>query len=259
MSKTSDNGPKVPLREAPPPLPKRFYKTVAVEAVAQAAAPRAGDYRILLDGRPARTPRKKPLVLPARALADAVAEEWSMQSEHIDPARMPLTRLVNTVLDGVAGREAHVAADIIKYAGSDLTCYRADSPRELAERQETHWQPLLHWAQSELGAAFVCAVGVMPVSQPAAALEKFSGAVSGLDAYRLAALHVMTTLTGSAVVALAVLRNKISLEGAWTAAHVDEDWQISQWGEDADAARRRRQRWAEMQAAGRLLQLIGAA
>lgn len=258
MSKTSNNGPKVPLREAPPALPKRFYKMVAVEAVTPAVGQRDGGYQVLLDGRAARTPKKKPLALPTRALADAIAAEWSAQSEHINPTRMPLTRLANTVLDGMAGREAEVAADIVKYAGSDLICYRAEAPHQLVERQQASWQPLLDWTQAELGASFTCAEGVMPVRQPPASLEKFSRAVIGLDAYRLAALHVMTTLTGSAVIALAVLRQRLLLEEAWAAAHVDEDWQISQWGEDAEAARRRRQRWAEMQAAGRLLQLMSA-
>ncbi len=229
-------------------LPKRFY--TAVET-----APADGAYRVLLDGRPARTPRQAILALPNREFAEAIAAEWSAQVGVIDPARMPLTRLANTALDGVSGREEAVRADIVKYAGTDLLCYRADRPAGLVERQGALWDPVLAWAGGRLGTALVVATGLMHAAQPAEALAAFGRAVAELGGFKLTALHVMTTLTGSAVLALAVTENKLTAGEAWAAAHVDEDWQIAEWGEDAEAAERRRSRWLEMEAAARLASL----
>lgn len=231
------------------PLPKRFYKDATT-------APRDGAHVVLLDGRTAKTPGKAVLAVPTPQLAAALAAEWHAQSDVIDPATMPLTRFVNTAIDGVARRAREVAADVVKYAGSDLLCYRADHPQGLVERQSAAWDPVLGWARDELGANFVLAEGVMPVAQPAPALARIAAAVDPLPPLRLTALHVMTTLMGSALLALAVERGRLSPAAAWAAAHVDEDWQISQWGEDAEATARRAVRWADMQAAARLLELV---
>jgi chaperone required for assembly of F1-ATPase len=203
-----------------------------------------------------RTPAERPFAVPTRALAEAIAGEWKAQGERIDPATMPLTRLANSALDGVAGREIDVRAEIVEYAGSDLLCYRASEPAGLVERQALLWDPVLAWARDALGARFQVATGLMPVAQSERARSTIAGALGGLDAFNLAALHVMTTLTGSALLALAHARGRLTVDGAWAAAHVDEDWQISQWGEDAEAAARRRRRWAEMQAASRVLVLL---
>lgn len=228
--------------------PARFYKTAAVEA--------GGDgFTILLDGKPVRTPGRRPLVLPTQRLADAVAGEWNAQGEKIRPATMPLTRLANTVIDGIAGAEQQVRDDIAAFAGSDLLCYRADHPDRLVEAQNARWNPVLAWAEGELGAAFTVASGVMHVRQPEAVLEAVRRALAGRDAWALAGLHVITTLTGSALLALAHACGHIDAEDAWAAAHVDEDWQISQWGEDAEAATRRARRREELEAAVRLLAL----
>jgi chaperone required for assembly of F1-ATPase len=204
-----------------------------------------------------RTPAKAGLVVPSRALAEAIAAEWEAQATHIDAATMPLTRLANTAIDGVAARHAQVCADIAAFAASDLVCYRAEGPEPLVQRQGRQWDPVLAWAGEALGARFEVASGLMPVAQPEGAAAAVAAALAGLDAFRLAALHVMTTLTGSALLALAHARGALSAEAAWAAAHVDEDWQIGQWGEDAQAAARRARRWAEMQAASRMLALLG--
>jgi chaperone required for assembly of F1-ATPase len=230
-------------------MPKRFYKQAGSQ-------PRGKMFEILLDGRTLTTPRKFGLMLPTLALAEAIAEEWARQGERIDPASMPLTQLANTAIDGVAGREADVRADILKYAGSDLLCYRAESPAALIERQAAAWDPVLDWAETVLGARFILANGVMPVTQPDEALTAVAANLEGLDAFRLASLHVMTTLMGSAVLALAHARGRLTAEEAWKAAHVDEDWQIEQWSEDSQAAARRRRHWEELRAASRLLQLM---
>ena len=246
--------PGLPGREAAAkPLPRRFYKTVEV-----GPADASGSRTILLDGRAARTPGKRELRLASRALAEAVATEWDVQQTAIDPATMPLTRLVNTAIDGVEAHRADVAADIVKYAGSDLICYRADYPEGLARRQEALWDPVLAWAADRHGASFGIASGIMPVSQPDESGKRVAEAVAPLDTLRLTALHVMTTLMGSALLALAVIDGRLTPEAAWEAAHVDEDWQIAEWGEDAEAAARRERRWHEMQAASALVRLAAA-
>jgi chaperone required for assembly of F1-ATPase len=230
---------------------KRLYRAVSVDG-----APSA--WRVRLDGRPVRTPARRELVAPSRVLAEALAAEWDAQGERIDPAAMPLTRLVNSALDGVTGREAEVRAEIAKYAASDLLCYRAEAPGELVRRQAEAWDPVLEWARAELGVQLATGQGIVPVSQPQAAIAAIAGLLADLDALALTAHHVMTTLTGSAVLALAHARGRLTAEEAWTAAHIDEDWQIGQWGEDAEAKARRARRWAEMQAASRLLALLAA-
>jgi chaperone required for assembly of F1-ATPase len=237
------------------PLPKRFYKDVTVSSPPPGGE---GTYRVLLDHRPAKTPGKKLLAVEQRALAEAIAAEWAAQVGVINPATMPLTTLAMTAIDAVTGREAEVAAEIVNYAGSDLLCYRADGPATLVKRQAEHWDPVLTWAASDLGARFVLSEGVMHVAQPAGTIAAIARATIGVPALPLAALHVMTTLTGSALLALAVARGRLSSEEAWMAAHVDEDFQIAQWGEDAEAVARRATRWAEMQAAARVVQLTAA-
>jgi len=242
---------KVRGREPPAPLPKRFYKDVTV-------APSEGGFAILLDGKPMRTPRKLPLRVPARALADAIAEEWAAQKERVDPRSMPLSKLAITAIDGVAAHMADVAAEIVQFAGSDLICYRAEAPEALSVLQASAWDSMLRWAESALGARLTTAEGVMPVHQSKEALQSLAKALEPFDPMALTALHVMTTLTGSAVLALAHAAGHLSADDAWRAAHVDEDWQISQWGVDVEAAERRARRWAEMQAACRFLELLRA-
>jgi len=230
-----------------PPLRRRFYQTVdVVEA--------EGGYAVLLDNAPIRTPGRRSLNVPTRPLAEALAAEWQAQDELIDPTKMPLTRLANTIIDGVAVAPAPVAAEIEKYLGSDLVFYRADTPAELVRRQAFHWDPLLAWAREDLGSRFVLAEGVVPVTQPDHALHA-AGAAIPKNPWRLGAVHVVTTLTGSAVIALAVAHGRLSAEEAWAAAHVDEDWNMQQWGRDALALERRDFRFAEMQAAAAVLRL----
>lgn len=230
--------------------PKRFYKDVAVKGKGGEGA------SLLLDGKPVRTPGKAALTLPARALAEAVAAEWRAQGERIDPTTMPLTRLANSAIDGVVGREPAVVDDIARHAGSDLVCYRAEGPKALVEAQRTYWDPVLAFARDELKAPLMLSEGVVHAAQPEASLARIRQEIEGLDPFSLAALHVMTSLTGSALLALAVLRGKLTPEQAWRAAHVDEDFQISQWGEDAEAKTRRENRWRDFAAAARLLDTL---
>lgn len=236
---------------ARPELPKRFYERAE-------ARESEGRFGVLLDGRPIRTPGRAQLVLPTRAAAEATAAEWAAQGAVIDPATMPLTRMVNVALDGVAAQAAAVRDDIVNFAGTDLVCYRADTPEGLVTLQARHWDPVVQWAEKALGARFVLACGVMPADQSEAALTAVRSAVETVEPLRLTALHVMTGLTGSALIALAVLRGRLDVGEAWRAAHVDEDWNIAQWGEDAEAARRRAARFEDMKAAATLITLVGA-
>jgi chaperone required for assembly of F1-ATPase len=206
-----------------------------------------------------KTPAKAGLVLPAQAAAEAIAEEWRTQGEHIDPRTMPLTRLVNSALDGVARDVGGVIADIVRYAGSDLVCYRAAEPQGLVAAQSEMWDPVLAFARDQLGARFICVEGINFVEQPLRAIEAVREAVvqsTGERPLALAALHVMTTLMGSVLLALSVARRELSPEAAWNAAHVDEDFQMGAWGADAEALDRRARRFTEMQAAAQLLHFV---
>lgn len=234
------------------PLPRRFYQSAGVAADAE-----GNGFRIELDGRPVRTPaRKLILAVPALALAEAIADEWSAQASLIDPQTMPLTRIANTAIDGVAQAKADVVAEVVQYAGSDLLFYRAEAPEGLVARQTEVWDPLVRLAERKLATRFVLAAGIMPVKQSAAAMTAVQIRAAAFDAFALTALHTMMTLTGSALLALLVAEGDISPEAAWAAAHVDEDWQIAQWGEDAEAGQRRRAREIDMLAAGRCIGLL---
>jgi chaperone required for assembly of F1-ATPase len=236
-------------RSMRPPLPRRFYRQAHVDASGEG-------FRILLDDRPVRTPARRPLIVPSRALAQALAAEWDAQGETIDPAAMPLTRLANSILDGVVAAPAAVAAEIEKFLGSDLLFYRADAPPALVERQAAHWDPVLAWARARLGAQFVLAQGIVHAPQPQAAIAKARAAIPG-DPWRLGAVHVITSLTGSALIALALLHGRLTIAEAWDAAHVDEDWNLEQWGRDETALQRRAAHLAEMQAAATVLKMVG--
>ena len=228
---------------AAPVLPKRFYE--AAEAV-----PSAAGYALRLDGRRAMTPARHELVVPTRALADAIVAEWRSQGERIDPATMPATRLANTALDGVAGQMDSVRAAISAYAESDLLCYRAGHPDGLVSRQAACWDPVLLAIERRHGARFTLAEGVIHVGQPPGSLVAIARAVEAFDdPFRLTALHMLTTLTGSALIALAVAAGDLDPENAWTAAHVDEDWNVRQWGEDFEAKARRDRRHADFRVA----------
>ena len=232
-------------RGARPVLRKRFYNRAAI-------VHQDGNYAVRLDDKPVRTPAGRSLAAPTAALAEALAAEWNAQRDVIDPARMPLTRLANAIIDGVADRPGPVADEVAKYLASDLVCYRASSPRALNERQARHWDPIVDWARDTLGARLSLGEGVVHVTQPEPALAAARAAIP-LEPWRLGAVHVVTTLTGSALIALAMAGGTLSAEAAWQAAHVDDDWNMAQWGRDEMAMARREFRFAEFQAAATVL------
>ena len=241
-------------RNMRPNLRARFYKGASVTEHANEAE---GGFAVLLDDRPVRSPARKPLSAPKRELAQAIAGEWQAQDKVIDPGAMPLTRLANSIIDGVAPAPEPVAAEIEKYLGTDMLFYRASDPEGLVAQQRRHWDPVIDWAREAFAARFVLAEGVMHVAQPEEAVAKVRPLILATDdtagAWRLGALHVITALTGSALLALAVAAGRISPDDAWTAAHVDEDWNMKFWGRDELALDRRAHRRREFDAAATVL------
>jgi chaperone required for assembly of F1-ATPase len=242
-----DEAPANPMEQArrlsAPVRQKRFYLRAEM-------TPEEGGFSLRLDGRRAKTPGRRPLTVPDAPLAEAIAAEWQRQRDVIDPSDMPATRLANTAIDGVAPHLAEVREAICAYAATDLLYYRAREPKGLAERQQQFWDPILDWAEKHYGVRFVLAKDVTHVAQPEATLAALARAIADFDRpLRLAALHLATTLTGSALIALALAAGATDAEEAWRAAHVDEDWNIEKWGEDPEASNRRRSRLADFRAA----------
>lgn len=230
------------------PLRSRFYKVASV-------IEGEGGFAVALDGKPVRTPGKNALVAPNRELAEAMAAEWNAQAESIDPMSMPLTRLANSAIDGVAANAQAVADDIAKYFGSDLLFYRASFPAELIARQAQHWDPVLRWAADDLGAHFILTEGVMHVAQPDPAVAAAQARLPK-DPWPVAALHVATTITGSALLALALKEGVLDKSQVWAAAHVDEDWNAEKWGSDGEVELRRATRLRDFEAAALVLKAL---
>jgi chaperone required for assembly of F1-ATPase len=232
------------------PLPRRFYKTASI-------APSDNGFVVQLDGKPVRTPGKALLALPTEKAAALVAAEFAAQEEVIDPVTMPVLRLVNTAIDGVAADTQAVLEDILRFAASDMLCYRADGPQGLVDRQNAQWDPVLDWVQTSLGARFELAEGVIHVEQPRESIAVLGAHLARRnDPFRLASLHVMTSIMGSALLAMAVEQGELAAETAWLAAHVDEDWQVEHWGQDSEAVARRAFRKRDMMAAVSLLEAL---
>jgi len=211
---------------------KRFYQVAAVE-------PADGGFTVALDGKPVRTPAKAALTVASRALAAAIADEWQAQQGELKPAELPLTRLASTAIDLVTPRRAEVIAGIAKYAGTDLVCYRAAHPPELAERQHQAWQPLIDWAELRYEAPLHVTAGIVPRPQPETSLAAYEAAVAAQDDMTLAALNLATAACGSLVLALALLEGRIDAEAAFTLSQLEETYEIERWGEDAEQTQRR--------------------
>lgn len=225
---------------------KRFYKDATA----------AEGNRILLDGRPVKTPGRVDLAPPSERLAQAIAAEWNAQDETIDPRAMPLTGLANAAIDRIAPDTDSFARGLAAYGESDLLCYRADGPVPLVERQTEHWDPILAWARRRYDVDFEIAKGVIHKPQPQNTIDQLTQAVLARDAFELAGLSPLVTVGGSLVIALALAEGAIDLDTAWDAASLDEQWQIEKWGEDAEAAKALANRRADFVAAHHFLRLL---
>lgn len=230
-------------------LRKRVYKHVAVQALAEG-------YGVTLDGKPVRTPRHHVLVLPTRQLAEAVAAEWEAQGPELDPLAMPLMRLAGSAIDLVVPNRAEVIERTVAYGGTDLLCYRADAPAELAQRQSEAWQSVVDWATLRYDAPLKVTAGVMAIQQPIEALGALARAVESYDDMRLTALAAAAAACGSLLLALALAEGRIDADAAWALSQLDETFQIEQWGEDPEARKRRETLRNDIVAAGRFLELL---
>jgi chaperone required for assembly of F1-ATPase len=222
---------------------KRFYQETAVDAG-------EGGYRVLLDGKPMRTPAKAVLVTPTRALAEAIATEWQEVPDkaEINVSHLRLTRLAATALDRVAVQRERVIEDTAKYAGSDMLCYRAPAPSSLVERQQQTWQPLLDWAAERYGVRFVVAEGTTFVPQPPEVLARLRAVVAAHGDLALAALYNLTHV--------AVAEGHLPADKAFAAAQLDELYQIERWGEDPTSTLRHENIKHDIEAGARFLALL---
>jgi chaperone required for assembly of F1-ATPase len=251
MAGQSPLDPQEKVRQAMrAPLRKRFYAEAGVGEA-------EGGFAIMLDGKPIRTPSGRQVVIPSRALAEAVAAEWAAQAEMLDPMTMPLTRLANSVVEGVVDRVQDVRDDLAKYFQTDLLFYRAGDPEGLVAREAAHWDPVLFWAADTLGAHFILSEGITHVRQPDQAIAAARAALPS-DHWSVAALHVITTITGSALLALALAHGARDADQVWVAAHVDEDWNAEKWGVDEEATGRRAARLKDYSAAVATLAAVKA-
>lgn len=230
---------------------KRFYRSAGVTETPEG-------FGVVLDEKPVRTPAKRPLAVPTRALAEAIAAEWLAQGESVDPRQLPLTRLASIALDLVAPRREAVVAEVVKYAGTDLVCYRAAEPPELAARQHAAWQPLIDWVALRFDAPLTVTASILPVPQAPATLKAFEAAAAAYDSHRLAALHLATAACGSLVVALAMIEGRLDAEAAFAAAELDASYQIERWGEDSEEAKRRKGLKEDIALAARFVALLAA-
>lgn len=253
---TENGGPagpdlsRIPVREPPPPKAKRFYKGVSVAADGAL-------HRVLLDGRPMKTPLRRVLETTSPALADAIAQEWREQGAEIDPHTMPITRLAATALDRVGPEREAILTNLLPYAQTDLLCYRAPYPAPLTARQAAVWQPILDWLEAQHGIALTVVHGIRPANHAPAALAAAEAALDALSVERLTALQAAVATTGSLALALALVHGRITSAEAFAAAQLDETFQNETWGEDAEAKRRSDRLAAEVEAVSRYLTLLG--
>jgi len=204
---------------------KRFWKDAAVVEV-------DGGFTVELDGRRVKTPAKRPLTLPTRTMAEAVAAEWQAQDKQIDPRTMPVTKTANAAIDKVAVQKDEVVDMLAAYGDSDLLCYRADSPEELVARQAAEWDPMLAWAATTLGVSLRTRQGIMHQPQSPEALAELHRRTAALDAFQLAAFHDLVSLTGSLILGFAALEQAFDPDEIWALSRLDENWQAEQWGRD---------------------------
>jgi len=228
---------------------KRVYARADISAAGRGHA-------IHLDAKPIKTPGGRVLAVPTAALAEAVAAEWNAQGEVVIPATMPLTQLVSTALDRVEPERAHIIAELMKYAGTDLLCYRAEIPVDLAERQTREWQPLLDWATLALDAPLLTTTAMLAIHQPPNALAALKRILEHADPWRLTAVQSATAVMGSLILALALAEGRLTAEQAFALSQLDETYQIEQWGQDEEAAERRAELRRDIAAAAHLLELL---
>lgn len=204
---------------------KRFYKLVSV-------AHSAAGHAILLDGKPVKTPGKLPLLAPNAAIADALMAEWAAQGETIDPETMPITQIVTTAIDRAIPQRAHITREVLGYLDTDLLCYRADDPPEVAAAQAACWDAALLWFAGRFGVPLATTTGLAALKQPQAAHAAAAEAVDAMDDYRFAAFQMVVSITGSLVLALGFAEGAFEADTLYKAMHVEEDYKAALYNED---------------------------
>ncbi|WP_298164936.1 ATP12 family chaperone protein [Novosphingobium sp.] len=227
---------------------KRFYRDVTV-------AETGSGFGVQLDGRAIKTVSARPQVVPTRALADIMAQEWAEQGDEIDPARFMFRDMADYAIDVVSPDPAAAIDSLLPYAATDTLCYRAEPDEPFAARQRVMWEPLLTAAEARLGVKFVRISGVMHKPQPPETLERLRAELAKLDAFGLAALRNTAGLAASLVIGLAALDPQADGDALWDAANLEEDWQVELWGKDWEAAELRAKRAAAFAAAAKFAQL----
>ena len=228
---------------------KRFYKKVEVSSTHEG-------FLITLDTKALLSPGKSKLVLPTKALADAIADEWGNQATNIIPSTMPFMTLSATAIDRVRPKPNDTIDEILNFLQTDLLCYRAEEPEALVLEQDQLWKPLLDWCEGLLGSAFNVTSGIMPVMQTPKLISSAQKILESYNEFELLGLHQFTSISGSAVIGLSLLEHQIELEAACQAAFVDDYFQINNWGEDAEASLRIANRRREMLEIKEFLKLV---
>ncbi len=221
---------------------KRFYSDVDID----------GDengFQITLDKRPIKSAGQQILQLPNEKMAEQLANEWRQQKEFIDFTNMPVMRFASAVRDNIIPRPNEARAEILKYAHSDLLCYRVSEPDSLIKQQTSLWDPVLRQFKDELNIEFVTSTGIQYVEQAGESMKRIEALIAPFESYQLGAVHLLTVLTGSAILAIALRNDWLTVEAAWQCAHLDEDFQAEHWGEDDEAILRRQRRYTEFCAA----------
>ncbi len=232
----------------PKPIIRRVYKTVSL-------GEGGGGWRLLLDGKPARTPMKLFLETPHRALADAVAAEWDAQIESIRPETMSMTRLLATAIDRIVSNREMVVRELMAHVHADLLCYRAEHPPALTQRQRAAWQPVLDWIKVARGIEMVPVEGVMPREQAPETVAAMAAAIEALDVNRLTAFQACASAAGSLGLALALVHGRVTAAQVFAATTLDETYQMETWGDDTLARERRDGLERDITAAGEFLRL----
>lgn len=227
---------------------KRFYKQAALAEI-------EGGFAVHLDGRAVKTPAGRRLAVPFRPLAEAMVEEWNSQGEEVRPAAMVMTQLASTALDRVGPERATIQEQMLRFADTDLLCYRAEFPPDLVARQVAHWQSVLDWAAATLGARLAVTIGVVAVTQPAEAVAALAARLESYDDWRLTAAQAACAASGSLVLALAMVEGRLTGQQTYEVSQLDETYQIEKWGEDWEATDRRAALQRDILAAERLLAL----
>ncbi|MGB7407330.1 MAG: ATP12 family protein [Pontixanthobacter sp.] len=228
---------------------KRFYEHVTV-------AERGGGFQLLLDERPIKTAMGKAQLVPSRALAEAMRREWSEQPPIIDPAKFIFRDMADFAIDLIKPEPAPHIAKVLGFLETDTLCYRAAPEDAFFQRQEDIWEPLVIAFERNENVRLERTSGIMHRPQAASTLNAVREHLQAFDPFTLAAFVNLTSLSASLIIGMTALCHDADHKALWAAANLEEDWQIEQWGADAEATAVRARRTAEFDNAMRFYHLL---